>query len=110
MMARKRNLEGTTSSLSTFSALNIETIKSLSSNMGALSEDINFDTFDMLKDLKNARNKLHNKSLEIEVIDIVDDDKEENINVRRIEWLQDDLSETESTILSHSKNRGKLSK
>lgn len=88
MMARKRNLEGTSSSFNTFSKLNIETVKSLSSNMGIAADNINFDTFDMLKDLENARNKLHNKKHDIEVIEINDDGKDEDdINVRLIEWL-----------------------
>jgi predicted HTH transcriptional regulator len=36
--------------------------------------------------------------------------KEHDVNERLIEWLQDDLSETESDILAHSKKKGELSK
>lgn len=53
-MARKRNLEGTTSSFTVFFDLHVYKFKTLSSNMGVLANDISFGTFDMLKDLELA--------------------------------------------------------
>lgn len=60
----------------------------------------------MLRDLNIVRNKLHAKKYEtpnevtIDEVVEVDDMKD-----RLIEWLQDDLSETESDILAHSKKK-----
>ena len=61
-------------------------------------------------DLEIVRNKLHAKTHEtpntIQNEELDDGDVKE----RLIEWLQDDLSETESEILAQSKKKGKLSK
>lgn len=77
--------------------------------MGVLADNINFGTFDMLKDLEIARHRLHAKSNEPVVIEIIDEENDEDdINTRLIEWLQDDLSETERDILGKSKKKGRL--
>lgn len=112
-LARKRNLEGTTtaSSSNMFSDLPVEAIKEISSDFGIDVNQISFGTFDLIKDLEIARNNLHAKKHEV-VISESDDDEtvEEDMNERLIEWLKDEPSETESEILALSKKKGKLSK
>lgn len=111
MMTRKRNLEGTTSSSTMFSDLPVETLKNLSNDIGIAAHQISFGTFDILRDLENARRNLQSKKHEAMVTDFNEDKAvEDDINERLIEWLKDDLSETESDILAQSKNQGKLSK
>lgn len=110
-MAKKRNLEGNTNTTSMFSELHDDTLKQLSSDMGILVDKVNFATFDMLKELEIARNNLHSKHQEAIAHDTVEEVvQEDDVNLRLIEWLQDDVSDTESDILAQSKNKGKLSK
>lgn len=105
-IARKRNLEGTTSNSVMFSDLPVETIKNLSIDMGIAVDQISFGTLDMLKDLEIARNNLHARQHEPVVVEQVDVSTiEDDINERLIEWLQDEHSETESDILAHSKKK-----
>ena len=105
-MARKRNLEGTSCTSTIFSKLPNKTMLRLSANMGVDVNHISFGTFDLLRDLEVARNKLHtrkNESTSVDSIEVTED--KNDINERLIEWLQDDLSETESDILAHSKKK-----
>ena len=60
-MAKKRNLEGNPLATNMFSDLPVESIKCLSADMGIAVDNINFGTFNMLKDLEIARHNLHIK-------------------------------------------------
>jgi len=60
-MAKKRNLEGNPLATNMFSDLPVESIKCLSADMGIAVNNINFGTFNMLKDLEIARHNLHIK-------------------------------------------------
>ena len=61
MVARKRNLEGNPLATNMFSDLPVESINCLSADMGIAVDNINFGTFNMLKDLEIARHNLHIK-------------------------------------------------
>lgn len=87
-MARKRNLEGTYSHAIIFSDFPIENIKNLSSDIGIVAHKISFGTFNMLKDLENARRNLHAKTHEVVVEEQnKDENLEGDVNDRLIEWL-----------------------
>jgi predicted metal-dependent TIM-barrel fold hydrolase len=110
-MARKRNLEGNSHTSLMFSDLSNANIQSLSADMGVVVDHISFGTFDILRDMEIAMNKLHAKTHETpNTLQIEELDDEGDVKERLIEWLQDDLSETESEILALSKKKGKLSK
>lgn len=63
-MAKKRNLEGNPSCSNSFSTLPIEEIAKVSTDMGVVVEESDFDTFDLLKDLEKARGDLYKKQSE----------------------------------------------
>ena len=80
--------------------------------MGVAVDNINFGTFNMLKDLEIARHNLHIKHTKPVVNEQVVNEQDEEVledndlHERLIEWLQDEPSETESDILAKSKNLG----
>jgi hypothetical protein len=62
-MAKKRNLEGIIKRPGTIAEIDNQVLHVLAKDMGVLVKDSNFDSFDMLKELENARNCLHMKNL-----------------------------------------------
>lgn len=60
-MARKRNLEGNISQYNSFSALPVEDTVNVFADMGVIVDSNDFDTFDLLRDLEQARNNLYKK-------------------------------------------------
>jgi hypothetical protein len=63
-VAQKRNLEDNPSNSNSFSILSVEDIVNITSNMGIVIENSEFDTCCLLNDLENARNDLYQKQLE----------------------------------------------
>lgn len=57
--AKKRSLEGNTRTSCSFSSLENVHLNDLAKNMGVMIPDNNFATFDIIKDLENARNCLN---------------------------------------------------
>jgi hypothetical protein len=56
--AQINNLEGNSTRANSFSVLSVEDIINVSSDMGIVLDDKDFDTFDLLKQLECARNEL----------------------------------------------------
>jgi hypothetical protein len=56
--AQIKNLEGNSTRANSFSILSVEDIINVSSDMGIVLDDKDFDTFDLLKQLECARNEL----------------------------------------------------
>lgn len=56
--AQIKNLEGNSTRANSFSVLSVEDIINVSSDMGIVLDDKDFDTFDLLKQLECARNEL----------------------------------------------------
>jgi len=87
-MARKRNLEGNPLATNMFSDLPVESINCLSADMGIAVDNINFGTFNMLKDLEIARHNLHIKHTKPVVNEQDEEVLEDNdLHERLIEWL-----------------------
>lgn len=95
----KRNLEGNSGVPILFSEMSDKAMLHISTK--------NFSSFNMLRELEIARDNLHSRKLKANCETLTEDITEEgNVNERFIEWLQDDLSESESIILAQSKKGG----
>lgn len=107
IMAKKRCMEGNSSH--TVALFDIQNTKmcSLAKNMGVIIEEEDFDTFDMLKELKIARSNLYDKQQsnkqneQSDIIEISEDEGETLL----IEWYREASSESEDFLLSISEKK-----
>jgi len=60
----KKNLEGNSTTTNSFSILSVDDIIHTTTDMGILVDSNNFDTFDLINELENARNDLYHKQIE----------------------------------------------
>ena len=112
----KKNLEGNSKITNSFSILSVEDIIQTTADMGILVDSNNFDTFDLINDLENARNDLYHKQIEQKKksqTDSVEIEKKDEGQIHELDWLHEESSETENFILVESrkkrrKNRKKL--
>lgn len=108
-MAKKRNMEGTCSTHNMFFVLPIDEIAELTTGMGVNIDVNDFGTFDLLKDLEFTRHDLFVKQKEVNVnsqTEIVGNCE----SPLPIEWLQDENSDTEDSILVLLKKKAREQK
>jgi len=106
-MARKRNLEGNTSCYNSFSALPDVDIVDMSAEMGVILDKNDFDTFDLLRDLEQARNNLYQKqsdNVSAPQTETVEEVHESNNNLT-LTWMHDESSEADDFILVESRKK-----
>ena len=106
-MAKKRNLEGNTSNYNSFSALPVEDIITVTADMGVILDATDFDTFDILKDLEQARNNLYQKQCDkvsAPQTETVEEDPRDNKNLDLI-WIHYESSKSDDFILVESRKK-----
>ena len=105
--AQKANLAGNSSNYNSFSVLPNEDIAAITSCMGIVVEEEDFDTFNVIKDLEKVRDDLYHKQLcknKNPQTESVEGDHEES-DVLAIEWHKDESSEIEDFILVESRKK-----
>lgn len=111
-VAQKKNLEGNPSNSNSFSVLSVDEVVHITSEMGIVIEDDDFDTCNLLKDLEIARNDLYEKQIEQKVgpqtesVEVTQGDS----NIPELEWLQEESSEPEDFILVESRKKKRENK
>ncbi|XP_066354675.1 uncharacterized protein [Miscanthus floridulus] len=98
----KKNLEGNSSTTNLFSVLSIDEIIHTTSEMGVVLDNNDFDTFNLLNDLENARNDLYQKQLDQKQksqTDTVETEQKEGST------MQEESSEPEDFILVESRKK-----
>jgi len=106
-MTQKQNLEGNSKNKNSFSLLPIEEIVTISADMGVIINHDDFDTFNLLKDLEQARGDLYSKQCKLKKSSQTESVENESNNVAplELEWLQDENSEIEDFILVESRKK-----
>lgn len=105
--AQKKNLEGNPSMSNSFSVLSVDDIVHISSEIGIVIENDNFDTCNLLNDLETTRNDLYLKQLAQNVTpqtDPVEEQPDDN-KILELVWLQDESSESKDFILVESRRK-----
>jgi hypothetical protein len=102
-------LKVTQKNKNSFSLLPIEEIVTISADMGVIINHDDFDTFNLLKDLEQARDNLYSKQCELKKSSQTESVENESNNVTslELEWLQDKNSEIEDFILVESRKKKK---
>jgi len=111
-VAQKKNLEGNPQKSNCFSVLSANDITHITSEMGIVIENDDFDTCNLLNDLETARNDLYLKQLALNVIpqtESVEEHPAEDKNPELI-WLDDESSESEDFILVESRKKKRQQK
>lgn len=106
-MAQKKNLEGNPQNSNSFSVLPIEDLIIVTNNMGISIPKDNFATFDLLKDLENARHDLFKRRDESEPTHQSDPSMEipNDGQTLCLEWAHDEVSDVEDFILVESRKK-----
>lgn len=111
-MARKRNLEGNTKKSHTLADIENNVLNNLAMDMGIHVKDSNFDSFDVLKELENARNCLHLKHMDNDklksYVEIVKFVPSEDPIIDTV--ASDDDSDLEEMLIQQSKEKSKFGK
>jgi hypothetical protein len=112
IMAKKRNLEGNTSSKFTISELSHNSMHDMSKKMGVIVDNSTNNSFDLLKEIENARLNLFNKQQKAKTnVQITEVSMEnEGSEQLQLEWLQEETSEPDHFIVVQSKKRKKKSR
>ena len=103
----KRNLEGNSSKSNSFAVLSMDEMILVTSGMGVIMENDDFDTFNLLNDLEHARNDLFQKQFEqkqTSQTEPVEMNQVKNSTLQ-LEWLQKESSEPEEFILVESRKK-----
>jgi len=111
-MAKKKNLEGNTSSKFTISELSHKSMHDMSQKMGVMVDNDSSNSFDLLKEIENARLNLYNKQQKakanIQIIEI--DEEAESSDQLQLEWLQEENSEPDDFTIVQSRKQKKENK
>ena len=106
-LAKKHNLEGNSKNQNVFSLLPIEEIVTISADMGVAINHEDFETFDLLKDLEQARGDLYNKQCESKIISQPEliENVSNNVDPLELDLLNDENSDIEDLILVESRKK-----
>ena len=109
-MAKKRNLEGNSKNHNAFSLLPIEEIVTISADMGVAINHEDFETFDLLKNLEQARGDLYSKQCQSKLISQPElvENVSNNVNSLELEWLNDENSDIEDFVLVESRKKEEI--
>jgi hypothetical protein len=103
-----KNLEGTIKNSNLFAILEIVELNDIASKMGVCIDSEDFDTFNLITNLENARNDLYLKQIEnkkqsqTETVEV-----EEPVETFLDNGYKDESSGTEGFILAHSRKKKK---
>lgn len=108
MMAKKRNLEGTTKSQSMFSELSHYAFSCISKKMGIQLNDGNDKSFDILKELEIARANLFQKQNQLNSKVIIEEINEEDEDTTlQLEWVHEESSDPDESFFAQSRKKKK---